>query len=62
MSRFLSGARLVATLAQGERAAGVYELTWDGTDDSGRMLPSGVYLYRMQAGAFHETKAMTLVW
>jgi len=42
--------RRVATLLSGERAAGPHELTWDGTDDRGRDLASGVYLVRLTAG------------
>ena len=34
----------VATLAHGLREAGAYTLRWDGRDDDGRDLASGVYL------------------
>ncbi|NKB66704.1 MAG: T9SS type A sorting domain-containing protein [Candidatus Latescibacteria bacterium] len=40
----------VATLVQGERAAGSYVVRWDGRDDQGRALASGIYLYRLRAG------------
>ena len=40
----------VSTLAKGPREAGTYTLRWDGRDDSGRELASGVYLYRLEAG------------
>lgn len=42
--------RRVATLLSGVRAAGSHEATWDGTDDRGRDLASGVYLVRLRAG------------
>jgi hypothetical protein len=45
----LSG-RVVRTLASGTQAAGVYQLEWDGLDDSARQLPAGVYLTRLRAG------------
>ncbi|MDW8464796.1 MAG: T9SS type A sorting domain-containing protein [Chloroherpetonaceae bacterium] len=49
--------REVATLINGERrAAGVYQLTYDAS-----ALASGVYLYRLQAGSFVDTKKMTLI-
>jgi len=38
----------VAVLWDGELAAGEYQLQWDGRDGKGRMLGSGVYLYRLQ--------------
>jgi hypothetical protein len=34
----------------GHRAAGMYRLIWDGTDQSNRPLPRGVYLCRLRAG------------
>lgn len=48
--------RLVVTLVDGWRDAGVYEVTFDGSSWS-----SGVYLYRMQAGAFTASGKMVLV-
>ena len=44
--------QLVRTLAQGEMAAGNHSMTWDGMDDFGSRVASGVYLYRLQAGTF----------
>ena len=41
----------VATLVHGPRTAGTYAVHWDGRDDSKRALASGVYLYRLHAGA-----------
>ncbi len=52
----------VATLAQGFRQAGSYAINWDGRDDKGRALASGVYLYQLQAGAGQvETRKLVLV-
>ena len=41
----------VATLVDGPRQAGTYAINWDGRDDQGRELASGMYLYRLQAGS-----------
>ncbi len=46
----------VAALAEGPRAAGTYEVRFDAGH-----LPSGVYLYRLEAGSFTETRVMNLV-
>ena len=41
----LRGSR-VRTVLAGQRSAGEHSVTWDGRDDGGRRLPSGVYLVR----------------
>jgi hypothetical protein len=46
----------VATLVNGETEAGSYEMTWNASG-----LSSGIYLYRLQAGKFIETKQMILL-
>jgi chitodextrinase len=38
-----------------------YQAPWDGTADSGRLVASGVYYYRLKAGDFEETRRMTLL-
>jgi hypothetical protein len=52
--------RLVHTLVDGQRSPGLYKETWDGRDSNGRAVASGVYFYRLRAGAFSETKKMVL--
>ena len=53
--------RMVETLINGERAAGKHKVPWGGKDSNGRQVASGVYLYRIEAGSFRETKTMVLV-
>jgi len=53
--------RRVRILVDETRPAGSYEVVWNGDDNEGRDLPSGVYLYRVTAGSFSGTKQMTLV-
>ncbi|HUU29016.1 MAG TPA: PQQ-binding-like beta-propeller repeat protein [archaeon] len=53
--------RLVRTLVQDVREAGNYTVFWDGTDETGRRVSSGVYFYRIQAGEFVQTRKMVLV-
>ena len=58
----LAGQRVV-TLADGARAAGTYTVRWDGRDDDGRALASGVYLYRLRTdeGQQQETRKLILL-
>ena len=57
----LSG-RLVCTLAQAIRYdAGQHSLIWEGRDKSSRLMPSGVYLCRLEAGGRAETRKLALV-
>jgi hypothetical protein len=56
----VSGQR-VRTLASNSFAAGVHAVTWDGRDENGGSVSSGVYFYKLQAGEFSEAKRMTLV-
>ena len=53
--------RRVRTLVDGMMSQGDHQVTWNGADDGGRPVASGVYLYRLESGAYHEVKRMTLV-
>jgi len=50
----------IRTLRQAHQPAGKYKLRWDGKDELGNSVASGVYLYRMHAGEFSATKKMIL--
>jgi hypothetical protein len=52
--------RLVRCLMDGQMPAGVHRLQWEGCDDQGRPVASGVYLYRIQAGDFVDSKQVVL--
>lgn len=43
--------RIVKTLEAGSQTLGWHEFTWDGLDDSGAQISTGVYLARLQAGS-----------
>jgi flagellar hook assembly protein FlgD len=53
--------RMVRTLVNGPLTSGAHNLAWDGSDDQGRELNSGVYFYRLKAGAFEQSRRMTLL-
>ncbi len=56
LSVFNLQGRKVAQLVNAAQSMGTYELTWDASS-----LPSGIYIYRLQAGEFVDTKKMTLL-
>ncbi|MBD3223051.1 hypothetical protein GF314_17615 [bacterium] len=53
--------RHVARLHDGALGAGRHDWTWDGRDDRGRQLPTGLYLARLRAGARNHTAKLMLV-
>ena len=52
---------LVRTLANESRTAGSYTLTWDGHNDAGQPVSSGVYFYKLVTSNFSQTKKMVLL-
>jgi hypothetical protein len=48
----------IKTLVEGTQATGIYSIKWDGTDDAGRSVSAGVYMYRLQAGPYIRVKKM----
>ena len=55
----VSGRRV--TGFQGIGSAGANAVHWDGRDDAGRLAASGTFFYRLESGAYSETRKMTLV-
>lgn len=53
--------REVLTLVDRETAAGLRTVTWDGTDASGRAVPTGLYFYRLSTRDLLQTRKMLLV-
>ena len=51
----------VAVLVDSYQPAGSFVTTWNAQDHAGRLLPSGVYFYRLQADGFTETRSMMLL-
>jgi len=51
----------VATLVDDELSAGSYSLRWQGINDTGSRVSSGVYFYRVESGNFVKTRKMLLV-
>ena len=53
--------RLVATLVNEDRGAGLHEVIWNGRNDAGQSVASGMYLYRIEAGPYGSVRKMTLM-
>jgi hypothetical protein len=53
--------RQVRTLINQDLTAGYHKAVWDATDDLGRPLSGGLYIYRIQAGGFSKTMKMVLL-
>ncbi len=51
----------VKTLVDEPMDAGTHSRVWNGKDDQGRSVGSGIYLYRMKADNFQQTKRMLLL-
>ena len=53
--------RRVALLFSGSCAPGSHEVRWNGRDDSGRAVGSGLYIVRFEAGDFIQSRRMVLL-
>jgi flagellar hook assembly protein FlgD len=56
----LLGQRL-RVLVHDQRAAGVHTALWDGLDEAGQAVSSGVYFYRFRSDGLVETHSMVLL-
>lgn len=50
-----------AILVDGRQPAGEHSVRWSGTDSFGEEVSSGIYLYRLQAGEYFESRKMLLI-
>ncbi len=54
--------QLVRTLVDGDRAPGaVHKVAWDGRNDAGTTVSSGVYFYKLVTSDFTQTRKMVLL-
>jgi hypothetical protein len=52
---------LVRTLVDDKKTSGDYEVIWDGKNEKGEAVASGIYFYKLKAGDVSETKKMILL-
>jgi hypothetical protein len=53
--------QVVTTLVDASQTAGTHVMEWNGRDNLGRSVASGVYFYRLTAGSFTSTRKMILL-
>jgi hypothetical protein len=51
----------VRTLVDEPKRAGSYTVIWDGTDEQGNDVASGVYFYKLRVGDYSQTKKMVFL-
>lgn len=51
----------VATIVEGEKKKGEYWVKWEGVDEKGKKLPTGVYFCKMEANGFRQVKKLYII-
>ncbi len=51
----------IRSLFSGQKSAGIFRVNWDGTSDSGRTVPTGMYFVRMVAGKYSSSIKLILM-
>ena len=53
--------REIRTLINSEQSAGFKNIQWNATDNLGKSVPAGMYIYTIEAGQFRQTRKMVLL-
>jgi len=61
LSIYNTAGQLVRCLVAAAQPAGSHQAIWDGVDDGGKAVGTGVYLYRLQAGEKRQTRRLLLL-
>jgi len=51
----------ITELLNGTVQAGMNSVKWNGRDQSGKVVPSGIYFYRLEGKSFSQTRSMQLI-
>jgi len=51
----------IRTLIKEDKPAGSYQVYWDGKDDQGKAMSSGIYLFELMSGEFVQSKKMIMM-
>jgi flagellar hook assembly protein FlgD len=52
---------VVKTLVDEPVKAGYHSLIWDGRNETGRAVASGIYFVQLQAGSYQQTRKLALI-
>jgi flagellar hook assembly protein FlgD len=52
----------VKVLVDEFRDSGDHQIEWDARDESGQLVPAGIYYFRIQSGTFVEMKTMSRIY
>ena len=52
---------VIKNLLQKHQSSGFKTISWDVTDDKGKTIPAGIYIYSIEAGGFLQTRKMILL-
>ena len=52
---------VIKNLLQKHQSSGFKTISWDATDDKGKTMPAGIYIYGIEAGGFLQTRKMILL-
>lgn len=61
ISIYNSVGQKVATLVDETKPAGVHYISWNGRNDNGQPVASGIYFYRLSSAEFSQTKKMVML-
>ncbi len=53
--------QLIRTLISGKMGAGEHQIIWNGLNEKGQVVASGIYFYQLNAGNFKATKKMLFI-
>jgi flagellar hook assembly protein FlgD len=57
----ISGAKVRSLISAEQYQSGSYQIKWDGKDDFGNKLSSGIYFARLDAGRYMQSIKMNLL-
>jgi len=61
LAMYDAAGRLVRTLADEQKPAGYYAVTWDGRDDLGRRVPAGVYFVKFETADHSQVEKAVIL-